>query len=95
MEENQMTKLRLSIYGLLLLGSTAYALNEQAKKDLILLDTATSSFYTGCMSGIIATIEEGFFKEGKDAIEANHNFAKLKVNCIKQQADYRKFLESE
>lgn len=95
MVEIQMSNFRLLIYGLLIVCSTAYALDRHISKDKELLDILANTYYTGCMGGIIAVIEEGFFKGGQNSVDSNKNFYKMKQNCIKQQSDYRKFLGNE
>ena len=88
-----MNKFRVVVYGVLLVVCTSMAGDKHAKSNANALEMAANSFYTGCMSGIIAVIEEGYFKAGKTAFEANQNFYKLKVNCMKQRDNYKRFLE--
>ena len=85
--------MKVFVYLLFLLGGIVYANSYRTAKESLIIEAMVSSYYTGCMGGVIATIEEGFFKEGKNAVEANKNFYKLKLNCIKQQAEYAKILK--
>ncbi len=82
----------LILIGVFITG-LGYSQNRVRLMNTQALDLAQSAFYTGCMGGIIAVIESGLFKEGKDPIEANQNFSKLKQHCIVQSQEYRKFLE--
>ena len=49
-----------------------------------------SSFYTGCMSGLMAVMEEGYYdNKGENKVVA---FKKLKKGCLKHQEVYKKEL---
>lgn len=87
--------MRYLLYLTLFIGLLPIANGYRTVKENQLIESMVSSFYTGCMSGVIAVIETGLFKEGKNAIEANSNFYKLKQNCLKQQQSYRKLLETK
>lgn len=88
-----MRAIKLVAYGVLLIVGTSMANDKHSQSNANALEMAANSFYTGCMSGIIAVIEEGYFKAGETAVEANRNFYKLKVNCMKQRDEYKRFLE--
>lgn len=87
--------MKLLILIAILAGTTVYGVDSKRTQEEIIVEAMVSSFYTGCMSGIISVIEEGLFKAGKNSVEANKNFYRLKQNCIKQQIDYKKFLETK
>lgn len=81
----------MPLFGLAVFGAfLAYAAPKSNER----IEAAVGGYYTGCMGGIVATIQEGMFKEGKTQEQALSNFNKLKANCKKQQAEYKDFLSN-
>jgi hypothetical protein len=74
------------------LGTGTFAWSQKSQKNRGHIEAMAGAYYTGCMGGIVATIQEDLFKEGKTKDQALSNFNRLKVNCKKQQADYKEFL---
>lgn len=71
--------------------STTYVVSAGVPKEK--LDLMTSSFYTGCMSGIMAVIENGYYQNGgEDSVKA---FGKMKATCKKHVKAYEKAMKNE
>jgi len=83
------------IISILALLMVVYALASDKQSKVNHTELMVGSFYTGCMGGIVATIEEKLFIEGSTKEQAEQNFLRLKANCKKQQQEYKDFLSNK
>lgn len=80
------------IIALLLLSPLVFIKANPTNEEL---EAAVSAYYTGCMGGIIATIEEDLFIKANNQENAVANFLRLKANCLKQQQEYKEIFKNK